>query len=362
MGKYLYQVIKEYLTDLIKANKDEANFKLPSENQLALKFSTTRITAKRALTELQEEGYIYRVHGKGSFIKSGISSDAKLKDYDFICMLLPNLDSKFISNLVNGAQEYLKTYGFHLIILSEKEDELIQYNLISRIVNLGVKGIIVFPNSRARYNKDLLLLALNKFPVVFVDRTLHNFDVTSVTSDHTDISRKGVQLLIDKGCKNIGFISKPAEDSSSIARRIIGYEKAHVENGLRIIPDNMLYINKNDRNQFNMIHDYLKENYKLDGLLTYGDQIGFNVYRAIARLNIKIPDQLKIIFFDDEYSDFFDILPFSPTAISQRGAEIGQTAAELIIRYITKKTLANNKILINCDIIERQSTGGNFNL
>ncbi len=71
MGKFLYQEIKDYLLGLIKEHKSEPHYQLPSENQLALKFATTRITAKRALTELQEEGYIYRVHGKGSFHQSG---------------------------------------------------------------------------------------------------------------------------------------------------------------------------------------------------------------------------------------------------------------------------------------------------
>lgn len=358
MAKFLYQEIKKYLKELIEANKDTAHYKLPSENQLALKFSTTRITAKRALAELAEEGYIYRMHGKGSFIQPNSSLNHEAEKNEFICMLLPNLDSRFISNLVSGAREYLKAYGYHLIILCESEEELSRHNLISRIVELGVKGIIVFPNSRARYNKDLLLLALNKFPVVFVDRTLHGFDVSSVTSDHIDITRKGVQLLMDKGCQNIGFISKPAEDSSSIARRISGYEKAHVENGFRIIPNHMLYINKNEEGRFDKILQYFEENSEIDGLLTYSGQIGFDVYRAIAKLGIMVPEQLKIIFFDDEYTEFNDLFPFSPTSISQRSTEIGQLAAEFIISYIKKKSVADDKILVDCDIVERQSTGG----
>ena len=46
MGKYLYQEIKDYLMKIIKENKDVANYQLPSENQLALKFQTTRRSAR----------------------------------------------------------------------------------------------------------------------------------------------------------------------------------------------------------------------------------------------------------------------------------------------------------------------------
>lgn len=362
MSKYLYQEIKKYLLNIIKENQNVPNYQLPSENQLALKFSTTRITAKRALTELQDEGYLYRVPGKGSFISPDTASNKKLKKDDFICLLLPNLDSKFVTSIVKGVKDHLNAQGYHLTIITESEESLIKNNLIHLIIELGIKGIIVFPNSRAKYNKDLLLLALNKFPVVFIDRTLTDFDVSAVTSDHVEIAKKAVQLLIDKGCRNIGFISMPPEYSSSIARRISGYEKAHIENNRKVFMNNMLYIRKNVPNQTELILEFLENNKDMDGLLSYGGEVGLNVYRAIARAGIKVPEELKVIFIDDEYADYNDLLPFSPTCIAQRGFEIGKSAAELITNYISKKSVANDKIFIDCDIIERESTGGNKDL
>lgn len=359
MGQYLYKEIKDYLTELITANKHIPNYRLPSENQLAIKFSTTRITAKRALEELQDEGYIYRVHGKGSFISPEATERSELKGKDFICVLLPNIESLFIATLVDGIRQTLRTAGFHLIILSESVDELNSNNLIKRIVNLGIKGIIVFPNSHSRYNKDLLLLALNKFPVVFIDRTLHDFDVSSVTSDHNAIGKKATKLLFDRECKHVGFISMPAEYSSSVSKRITGYEQAHIEEGVRILPEQMLFITKQDKDQVARITEFFRKNPNLDGLLTYGGSIGYNVYRAILKEGISVPQQLKVIFFDDEYAQYEDLLPFSPTCVSQRSTAIGQKAAELILGYITNHSVTIDKILIDCDIIERESTLGN---
>lgn len=358
MGKFLYQEVKDYLLKLIKEHKSEPHYRLPSENQLALKFSTTRITAKRALTELQDEGYIYRIHGKGSFIMPDISSNKELKTNDFICLLLPNIESRFIADIVSGARGYLQEHGYHLIILSESEQTLIEQNLISRIVDIGIKGIIVFPNSRASYNKDLLLLALNKFPVVFIDRTLQDLDISSVTSDHTEIGRKGAQLLFDRGCKNIGFITMPLENSSSIAERMRGYELAHLENEHRVKARNILYTSKNTINQTEQIYDFLMKKPSIDGLISYGGKVGFNLYRAIAKTGISVPKDLKVVFLDDEYAEFGDILPFSPTCITQHATELGLTAAKLILNYISKKSIVNDKVLLDCDIIERESTGG----
>lgn len=356
MSNFLYKQIKEYLLQLIKDNKEVPRYKLPSENQVAVKFNTSRITAKRAFTELQEEGYIYRMQGKGSFINQEKKNAEAKNSAEFVCLLLPNIGSNFISNLVKGVQKVLKEQGYHLLIMTEREDELSRNNLVSEIVDLGIKGIIIFPNNSAHYNKDLLLLAFNKFPVVFVDRTLHNIDVSSVSSDHQNMSKKAVQLLIDKGCTNIGLITMSPDYASSTARRIVGYEKAHMENNLLIKSSNILYIKKNAPDLKERIIEYLRENPDLDGILSYGDTIGIHVYMALDALHINVPKDMKIIFFDDEYKNYQDILPFTSTSIAQKSNEIGETAAKLLIKYMKNHSIGNEKIMIECDIIEREST------
>lgn len=358
MSKFLYKQIKDYLLQLIAENKQVPHYKLPSENQIAVKFNTSRITAKRALTELTEEGYIYRMQGKGSFINVK-KEDTKViqSTTNFVCMLLPNIGSDFIASLVEGARRILKQNGYHLLLMTEKEDDLIQANLVSSLVELGVKGIIVFPNNSAHLNKDLLLLAFNKFPVVYVDRTLSNFDVSSVTSDHLNMSKKAVQHLIDKGCKNIGLITMPQEYSSSISRRISGYERAHMENNLLIKASNILFVTKDMPDLEKVIMNFLAENPDLDGLLSYSDVIGINLYKALKMRDIQVPKDMKIIFFDNEYMNYQEILPFSSTSIVQRSTEIGETAANLLIGYIKNHAIGNDKIMIDCDIIERESTG-----
>ncbi len=358
MAQYLYEQIKTYLLKLIQENKDTPNYQLPSENQLAMKFSTTRITAKRALSELQEAGYIYRIHGKGSFISPTAASNKDLCSGDFVCMLLPNLDSQFIVRMIDGAQAVLQQQGYHLMVFSEKESCAQNGKLIHRILELGAKGIIVFPNNHSRYSRELLMLAFNKFPVVFVDRTLRDFDVSAVTTDHIASAQKAVQLLIDRGCQQIGFISRPPEHSTSISRRITGYEQAHIENARTILPGNRLFLTKEEPDQLERIVSFLHANPNMDGLITFGGKMGYNVYRAIAQTGILVPEQMKIIFFDDEYAAYGDLLPFSPTCICQRSQEIGTQAAQLILRYIKTKNVTIDKIFVDADIIERASTGG----
>ncbi len=62
-----YKKIKAYILEGIASHSFTKA--LPSENKLASFFSVSRMTARKAMDELEKEGHITRVNGKGSFVK-----------------------------------------------------------------------------------------------------------------------------------------------------------------------------------------------------------------------------------------------------------------------------------------------------
>lgn len=66
----LYFQVKEHIKKYIDTNNLKIGDKLPSENELIDFFKISRITVRRALDELQHEGYIERIHGKGTYVSS----------------------------------------------------------------------------------------------------------------------------------------------------------------------------------------------------------------------------------------------------------------------------------------------------
>jgi len=63
-----YLAIEEALCRSIEAGELAHNDRLPSENELAQKYTVSRMTARRALQELVAKGMAYRVQGKGTFV------------------------------------------------------------------------------------------------------------------------------------------------------------------------------------------------------------------------------------------------------------------------------------------------------
>ena len=64
----LYSQLRELLRQRILDGVYQSHQQLPSELELVARFTVSRITVRQALNDLQREGLIFRIHGKGTFV------------------------------------------------------------------------------------------------------------------------------------------------------------------------------------------------------------------------------------------------------------------------------------------------------
>jgi GntR family transcriptional regulator, histidine utilization repressor len=74
-----YQQIKRYILAQIESSAWPENHPVPSENQLASQFSVSRMTARRALQELSEQGVLLRTQGAATCVASLKSQSSMLE-------------------------------------------------------------------------------------------------------------------------------------------------------------------------------------------------------------------------------------------------------------------------------------------
>lgn len=65
-----YYTVKKKIIEMINSEEFIDSGMIPSERELMSLFNVSRITARRAVDDLVNEGYLYRIQGKGTFIKS----------------------------------------------------------------------------------------------------------------------------------------------------------------------------------------------------------------------------------------------------------------------------------------------------
>jgi GntR family transcriptional regulator len=76
----LYIKVKNYIIDKILSGEFIIDEKLPTGKELCDIFEVSRITVDMAMKELTKEGYVYRLQGKGTYVK-GKANEKNLNDF-----------------------------------------------------------------------------------------------------------------------------------------------------------------------------------------------------------------------------------------------------------------------------------------
>lgn len=79
MSSPKFSVIKKFICKQIESGHWPQDSKVPSENELAEQFSVSRMTARRALQELTEQGVLVRSQGAGTFVATFKSQSSLLE-------------------------------------------------------------------------------------------------------------------------------------------------------------------------------------------------------------------------------------------------------------------------------------------
>lgn len=88
----MYEQIKRIVLKKIQSNELEPGALIPSERELAAQYGVSRMTARHSITDLENEGYVYRVQGKGAIVSEpkvlesvsdliGFSEDMRRRGY-----------------------------------------------------------------------------------------------------------------------------------------------------------------------------------------------------------------------------------------------------------------------------------------
>lgn len=124
--------------------------------------------------------------------------------------------------------------GYRVIFCKTHDSQEMEKQILQEMIQLGVKGIIIFPVEGESYSKEILRMNLNHFPFVVVDRYFRGIETNSVCIDNFEGARMATDMLISIGHRQIGFISNRTAGTTSIEDRLAGYERALVDRGIAI--------------------------------------------------------------------------------------------------------------------------------
>jgi DNA-binding LacI/PurR family transcriptional regulator len=306
-----YRRIYEFLLEEISSGRLVPGDRVPSEKELCNQFGVSRITSKKALELLSDQGLVTRFPGKGSFVADNVvkKNVRGTLSSRTIGLLIPDFSDSFGTTLIYGIEETSSALGYHLIFKLTRDSIAVEEAAIAALADDGAAGILVLPVHGDYYNSEILKAIVNKYPLVFVDRTMRGLAAPSVSSDNVESSVRGVEYLLKLGHRNIAFYSGPTENTSTVEDRKIGFMKAFTDNGMTPNPELFClnlssawtypyYDHSRVAADFETVRSHLRSLPEISAAFATEYSMAQLVKNAAESIGRSVPDDFSILSFD----------------------------------------------------------------
>ncbi len=366
-GDTLYRQIYDRLMEDITNGVYAQGKQLPTEIEVAKQFFVSRITSKKALTKLADDGIIVRIPGRGSFVKKdcAIPVIAKAKEMaaPIIALVMGGYGSSFGLDIVNGAVDMAEELGMHLILKNTGNDQKRESKILKSLMAAGVAGIIVQPAHGELYNEVLLNAVYSKYPIVMIDRSMSGIDVPFVGVDNVRLGRQAVSRLIGCGHRNIALLALEDDHSSSLKERMQGFLEAFADSRLAVKRDLWLTrisdhvkargMNGSDsavhETYVDAIAAHLMHHPEITAVFGTEYSASKAAWDAVRRIGKKVPEDISIVSFDFD-SGYLGLHLLSHIKQPQSG--IGSCAVKVIGDILRGKAPEGRSFLLEGEWVE----------
>ena len=242
-----------------------------------------------------------------------------------------------------------RKYGIYLSTGSSEEE--IHEEVLSMVNGRRVDGIVLL-YSRVN-DRTMNYLEESGFPFTVVGRPSANEErITYVDNDNIFITKQVTNYLIEQGHQNIAYVGVNPDFVVTVDR-INGYKAALKEAGL---PDNDAFLVHED-----LVNEKGKEAIQslmtLDvpptALVTQDDLMAYEIISHLETLNIKVPDDISIVSFNNLSLSEHSKPPL--TSVDIGTFQLGQVATQCLIEKIENPETLPKRITIPTKLIERKS-------
>lgn len=285
-------------------------------------------TAKKIQKVIDELGYEPNEVARSLFQKK-----SKL-----IGLLIPDITNPFFPLLAKGVEDGLNNYGYTLMLGNVEGNQSKLTTYLSTFVNNNVAGIISAVPIGDKRTQDI--------PYIAVDRLTQD-EKYSVTADSYLGGKLQAEAILNTNYGKIVVMLGPTYLLST-QERLRGIKEVFEENQISY---DLFYTDTHDYEQsYEIIQRMFREFPDMDTILASNDLFALNIMKEIAIRNLKIPEDIQIIGYDN--ISFSRIAQPQLATVSQFSYRQGQEAAKILLDIIEHGKSQEQNIVLPTEYIE----------
>jgi len=259
----------------------------------------------------------------------------------------------YFAHLTKGIAQACNQYDYTLalFLVDSKEDEK---KIFTRISRKGLLDGVLVQTGHHGDQQINGLLANVDIPQVALGRLVSSDNVNYVDIDNINASHHAITHLIRLGRQRIGTITGPIQSTVGLDRKA-GYIKALSERGIKVNDALIIEGDFTEMGGYYAMKKMLPA--KPDAVFVASDTMAIGAMRAAREAGLNIPGDVAFVGFDDlPIATLSDI---KLTTIRQPVVQFGIRAVELLIDMIENGTYPPRHIIMDTELVIRDSCGAN---
>ncbi len=274
-----------------------------------------------------------------------------------IGIIIKDLSYPFYTTIAAGVKDYAASKGYSVIITSSENDHEWEKKFTRLFSAKDIKGAIIAPIVEGTAEiEHLFKLKMLNYPFVLLE-DVKGIQANVVAIDNLRAIKKAVKYLIDSGHTKIVHFAGPPS-SSHTQERIEGFRHAFSESPLVFNKEMIVSIGSRYEESHGSTVKYFKNRPRKDyptAIVCFNDQQALAVMSALKELKLRVPEDISLVGNDDIY--YANLYPVPLTTIHAPQREIGERAAEILIRNIESTSLfPTERVVLETEFIVRGST------
>lgn len=236
-------------------------------------------------------------------------------------VLTQTISSPFYGEALHGIEEHLEREGYIPIFVSGHWQEQGERKALEALLSRRVDGLIVLAG---RVSNATLEEFARDLPMVVVGRRLNGPRLVSLEFDNRAGALIATRHLIECGHRRIAFIAGDSGHEDATERQE-GYLQALAEAGIDFDPSLVVPGDFTEAGGLLAVNRMLEGRLSFTAIFAANDQSAIGAALGLYRKNVRVPDDVSLVGFDDLAPARYSIPPL--TTVRQSVYEMGSQAA-----------------------------------
>jgi LacI family transcriptional regulator len=275
---------------------------------------------------------IFELADKIGYRQNHFARNLRNQKTDTIGVIVPKLNSHFMSSVIAGIEHIANKEGYNLIISQSSESSAKEAASAKTLFNNRVDGLLVSLAYDTRELSHFNSFFKKNVPVIFFDRVMEHKNCTNILIDNRKAAYDATKHLIEQGCKRIVHITAPPQQNVYIDR-LQGYKQALTDHKIKFREEDVIIGNLSQEAGIEAANTILQMKSLPDGVFVSNDNCAVGCMLALKQKGIKIPDDIAFVGFNND--PVSQVIEPNLTTINYSGYEVGEVAARHLINHLS---------------------------